>query len=103
MLKELPEGFNLYREHFMFGRADGYLRIQNDGTKEYLFKTHGFPEINGKYVTGKELYDHLKETWAPIKQEESNYYCYRMQELESLRPPKEAVAAKRMDRWGYDI
>lgn len=84
MEKILPAGFNLYREHFMFGRCDGYINEKG----EFLFKLIGFaPDVNGKYLTGQELYDVLKDRWVPAGWDERRYAETHLVEFQLLPAP----------------
>ena len=84
--KTLPEGFRLYREHFMFGHCNGYRR-EHEGRGEFLFG----PIVGVKdssFLSGEELYQHLHDCWRPVARDEQDYFCSRMAELRMLRAPE---------------
>ena len=84
--KTLPGGFQLYREHFMFGRCNGYRR-EHEGRAEFLFGPLAGVK-DGTYLSGAELYQHLHDCWRPVAQEEADYFVSRMAELRMLRAPE---------------
>jgi len=94
MLKEKPEDFELYREHMRFGKCDCY-RNNND---QYLFKPVAFsPEVNGKYLEPRELYNVLIKQWRPSKKEEQDWLVGGgLDELLKMKGPSDGKKEKKV-------